>query len=78
MTDAHDAGFYLKRARAAEAAFGNQAYHRDQHAKILGYWGREASGPGGGGTLRTPLERGGIEPGARITLVPADLPPGAF
>ncbi|HEV2530120.1 acyl-CoA dehydrogenase family protein, partial [Phenylobacterium sp.] len=24
MTDAHDAGFYLKRARAAEAAFGNQ------------------------------------------------------
>ncbi|HEX4712249.1 hypothetical protein [Phenylobacterium sp.] len=27
MTDAHDAGFYLKRVWAAEAAFGNQAYH---------------------------------------------------
>jgi alkylation response protein AidB-like acyl-CoA dehydrogenase len=37
MTDAHDAGFYLKRARAAEAAFGNQAYHRDRYAKIQGY-----------------------------------------
>jgi alkylation response protein AidB-like acyl-CoA dehydrogenase len=37
MTDAHDAGFYLKRARAAEAAFGNQAYHRDRYARILGY-----------------------------------------
>ena len=37
MTDAHDAGFYLKRARAAEAAFGNQAYHRDRYARIQGY-----------------------------------------
>jgi alkylation response protein AidB-like acyl-CoA dehydrogenase len=37
MTDAHDAGFYLKRARAAEAAFGNQSYHRDRYAKIQGY-----------------------------------------
>ncbi|HEX7943556.1 MAG TPA: acyl-CoA dehydrogenase family protein [Phenylobacterium sp.] len=37
MTDAHDAGFYLKRARAAEAAFGNQAYHRDRYARINGY-----------------------------------------
>jgi alkylation response protein AidB-like acyl-CoA dehydrogenase len=37
MTDAHDAGFYLKRARAAEAAFGNQAFHRDRYAKIQGY-----------------------------------------
>jgi alkylation response protein AidB-like acyl-CoA dehydrogenase len=37
MTDAHDAGFYLKRARAAEAAFGTQAYHRDRYAKIQGY-----------------------------------------
>lgn len=37
MTDAHDAGFYLKRARACEAAFGNQAYHRDRYAKIQGY-----------------------------------------
>ncbi|MDX9997515.1 MAG: acyl-CoA dehydrogenase family protein [Phenylobacterium sp.] len=37
MTDAHEAGFYLKRARAAEAAFGNQAYHRDRYARIQGY-----------------------------------------
>jgi alkylation response protein AidB-like acyl-CoA dehydrogenase len=37
MTDAHDAGFYLKRARAAEAAYGNQAYHRDRSARIQGY-----------------------------------------
>ncbi len=37
MTDAHDAGFYLKRARAAEAAFGNQAFHRDRYARIQGY-----------------------------------------
>lgn len=37
MTDAHDAGFYLKRARAAEALFGNQAYHRDRFARLSGY-----------------------------------------
>jgi alkylation response protein AidB-like acyl-CoA dehydrogenase len=37
MTDAHDAGFYLKRARAAEAAFGSQRYHRDRYARINGY-----------------------------------------
>ena len=37
MTDAHDAGFYLKRARACEAAFGSQAYHRDRYARIQGY-----------------------------------------
>ena len=37
MTDAHDAGLYLKRARAAEAAFGGQAYHRDRYARLNGY-----------------------------------------
>lgn len=37
MTDAHDSGFYLKRARAAEAAFGSQSYHRDRYARINGY-----------------------------------------
>jgi alkylation response protein AidB-like acyl-CoA dehydrogenase len=37
MTDAHDAGLYLKRARAAEATFGNQAFHRDRYARIQGY-----------------------------------------
>jgi alkylation response protein AidB-like acyl-CoA dehydrogenase len=37
MTDAHDAGLYLKRARAAEAAFGGQAYHRDRYARLSGF-----------------------------------------
>ena len=37
MTDAHDAGLYLKRARAAEATFGNQSYHRDRYARMQGY-----------------------------------------
>ena len=37
MTDAHDAGFYLKRARACEAAFGSQSFHRDRYARIQGY-----------------------------------------
>ncbi|HEY5107288.1 MAG TPA: acyl-CoA dehydrogenase family protein [Caulobacteraceae bacterium] len=37
MTDAHDAGLYLKRARAAEATFGGQAYHRDRYATLQGY-----------------------------------------
>lgn len=37
MTDEFDAGFYLKRARVLEAAFGNQAYHRDRYARLLGF-----------------------------------------
>ncbi|MEQ1771821.1 MAG: acyl-CoA dehydrogenase, partial [Devosia sp.] len=37
MTDAHDAGFYLKRARSAAAVFGNQAFHRDRYARFQGY-----------------------------------------
>ncbi len=37
MTDEFDAGFYLKRARVLETAFGNQAYHRDRFARILGF-----------------------------------------
>ncbi len=37
MTDEFDAGFYLKRARAAEAIFGNQGYHRDRYARLLGF-----------------------------------------
>jgi alkylation response protein AidB-like acyl-CoA dehydrogenase len=36
MTDAHDAGFYLKRARVLEAAFGSSAYHRERYAQIVG------------------------------------------
>jgi alkylation response protein AidB-like acyl-CoA dehydrogenase len=37
MTDAHNAGFYLKRARTCAAAFGNQSYHRDRYARLNGY-----------------------------------------
>ena len=37
MTDEFDAGFYLKRARVLEALHGNQAYHRDRYARILGF-----------------------------------------
>jgi alkylation response protein AidB-like acyl-CoA dehydrogenase len=37
MTDAHDAGLYLKRARAQETAFGGQAFHRDRYARLQGY-----------------------------------------
>ena len=37
MTDAHDAGLYMKRARAAEATFGSAAYHRDRYATLLEY-----------------------------------------
>ena len=36
MTDEFDAGLYLKRARAAEATYGNQAYHRDRYAALQG------------------------------------------
>jgi alkylation response protein AidB-like acyl-CoA dehydrogenase len=36
MTDEFDAGFYLKRARAAEAIYGNQAFHRNRYATLLG------------------------------------------
>jgi len=37
MTDAHDAGFYLKRARVQEAMYGNQAFHRDRYGRLQGY-----------------------------------------
>jgi alkylation response protein AidB-like acyl-CoA dehydrogenase len=37
MTDIHDAGLYLKRARAAEASFGGSSYHRDRYARLMGY-----------------------------------------
>ena len=37
MTDAHDAGLYLKRARAAEATYGGQSFHRDRYARLQGY-----------------------------------------
>jgi alkylation response protein AidB-like acyl-CoA dehydrogenase len=37
MTDAHDAGLYLKRARAQEMTFGGSSYHRDRYATLNGY-----------------------------------------
>ncbi len=37
MTDEHDAGFYLKRARVLEAMWGNAAWHRDRFARLSGY-----------------------------------------
>jgi alkylation response protein AidB-like acyl-CoA dehydrogenase len=37
MTDEYDAGLYLKRARALEAIYGNQAFHRERYAQLLGF-----------------------------------------
>jgi alkylation response protein AidB-like acyl-CoA dehydrogenase len=37
MTDEHDAGFYLKRARVAEMTFGDAAWHRERWARLHGY-----------------------------------------
>jgi alkylation response protein AidB-like acyl-CoA dehydrogenase len=37
MTDEHEIGFYLKRARVAEHTFGDAAHHRDRWARLLGY-----------------------------------------
>ena len=37
MTDEHDIGFFLKRARAAEMTFGDAAWHRDRVASLDGY-----------------------------------------
>ncbi|NKC14818.1 MAG: acyl-CoA dehydrogenase [Gammaproteobacteria bacterium] len=36
MTDAYDAGFYIKRARALEAAFGTSSYHRERYGRLHG------------------------------------------
>ncbi len=36
MTDEYDAGLFLKRARAAEATYGNQSFHRDRYATLQG------------------------------------------
>lgn len=37
MTDAHDAGLFLKRARALETTYGNRAFHRDRFARLQGF-----------------------------------------
>ncbi|MFZ4121532.1 MAG: acyl-CoA dehydrogenase family protein [Caulobacterales bacterium] len=36
MTDAHDAGLYLKRARVLEALYGSASFHRDRYATLAG------------------------------------------
>jgi alkylation response protein AidB-like acyl-CoA dehydrogenase len=37
MTEEHDAGLYLKRARVLEASLGSAAYHRDRFATLHGF-----------------------------------------
>jgi len=37
MTDEHDIGFFLKRARAAQLTCGDAAWHRDRMARLDGY-----------------------------------------
>ncbi len=37
MTEEHDAGFYLKRARVAETLFGGAGFHRARYAALMGY-----------------------------------------
>ena len=37
MTDAHDAGLYIKRARVAEHLFGTASFHRDRYATLSGF-----------------------------------------
>ena len=37
MTDEHEIGFFLKRARVAQASFGDSAFHRDRYAHLMGY-----------------------------------------
>jgi len=37
MTDAFDAGLYLKRARVLETLYGSAGWHRDRSARIEGY-----------------------------------------
>ena len=37
MTDAHDSGLYMKRARVLAALYGSEAFHRDRYARLGGY-----------------------------------------
>ena len=37
MTDEHEIGFYMKRARVAATTFGDAAFHRDRWARLTGY-----------------------------------------
>ncbi|MEQ1784929.1 MAG: acyl-CoA dehydrogenase [Hyphomonadaceae bacterium] len=37
MTDVHDSGLYMKRARVLESLYGSESFHRDRYARIGGY-----------------------------------------
>lgn len=37
MTDEHEIGFFLKRARVAQTTLGDAAFHRDRYAALIGY-----------------------------------------
>jgi alkylation response protein AidB-like acyl-CoA dehydrogenase len=37
MTDEHDIGFFMKRARACEMTFGDATYHRERFATLSGF-----------------------------------------
>ena len=37
MTDAHDSGLYMKRARVLEGLYGGESFHRDRYARLSGY-----------------------------------------
>jgi alkylation response protein AidB-like acyl-CoA dehydrogenase len=37
MTDEHEIGFFMKRARACEMTFGDAAFHRDRFATLNGF-----------------------------------------
>jgi alkylation response protein AidB-like acyl-CoA dehydrogenase len=37
MTDEHDSGLYMKRARVAETLFGGASFHRDRYARLSGF-----------------------------------------
>lgn len=37
MTDEHDSGLYMKRARVQEALYGGASFHRDRYARLRGF-----------------------------------------
>ncbi|MCF8509757.1 MAG: acyl-CoA dehydrogenase [Hyphomonadaceae bacterium] len=37
MTDVHDSGLYMKRARVLEGLYGGESFHRDRYARLSGY-----------------------------------------
>jgi alkylation response protein AidB-like acyl-CoA dehydrogenase len=36
MTDVHDSGLFLKRARVLETLYGTSSHHRDRYARLAG------------------------------------------